>query len=139
MELFCVGHVGKRVLFIVQSAQSGSNGHCSNNLAALTDECILQYYIYAGYIMLYAYVWSRPLEPGVLPRSLLFLLIDRRFRRLLGRAPSRMEVDGHFGRRAAVHHAGPPRREIFFPKQVYLWGRVKSMDANVQIRSEMCV
>ena len=27
----------------------------------------------------------------------------------------------------------------FFPKQVYLWGRVKSMDANVQIRSEMCV
>ena len=32
-----------------------------------------------------------------------------------------------------------PAREIFIPKQVYLWGRVKSMDANVQIRSEMCV
>ena len=32
-----------------------------------------------------------------------------------------------------------PGRELSFPKQVYLWGRVKSMDANVQIRSEMCV
>ena len=28
--------------------------------------------------------------------------------------------------------------ELSFPKQVYLWGRVKSMDANGQIRSEMC-
>ena len=45
MELFCARHVGKRVLFMVQSAQSGSNGHCNNNLAALTHECILQYYI----------------------------------------------------------------------------------------------
>ena len=32
-----------------------------------------------------------------------------------------------------------PGGELSFPKQVYLWGLVKSMDANVQIRSEMCV
>ena len=72
---------------------------------------------YAGYIMLYAYVWSRLLEPGVLPRSLLFLLIDRRFRRLLGRAPSRMEVDGHYWSESC----GSPRGTAGPGSGVFTW------------------